>query len=165
MANGERANATHKYVDKQDDELSVSLKVYVDKCFDNLKDAINAAEKAHDEHQEEISKALDARFQAQEKAIAVATAAHDKRLDAMNEFRETLRDQNKTFITQVQHDALATQFNEKLEAVKVDMHKLELSAAVLAGKASQSSVVLSYVFTVVTLIVAIASLVLRFAGK
>jgi hypothetical protein len=40
-------------------------------------------------------------------ATKVALAANEKRLDGMNEFRSTLRDQNSTFVTRTELYAIA----------------------------------------------------------
>lgn len=42
---------------------------------------------------------FDARFDAMEKAVKVADAANEKRLDNVNEFRATLETQQATFVT------------------------------------------------------------------
>lgn len=41
----------------------------------------------------------DARFDAMEKAVSVADAANEKRLDSVNEFRAVLETQQTTFVT------------------------------------------------------------------
>lgn len=45
---------------------------------------------------------MDTRFDAVEKAVETADAANEKRLDSVNEFRATLTDQQKTFITRAE---------------------------------------------------------------
>jgi len=45
---------------------------------------------------------FDARFDAVQQAVRTADAASEKRLDNVNEFRATLADQQKTFITRAE---------------------------------------------------------------
>ena len=45
----------------------------------------------------ELEKRMDQRFELMDKALTVALTAMDKRLDSMNEFRSSLRDQASQF--------------------------------------------------------------------
>jgi hypothetical protein len=45
--------------------------------------------------------------EADTRATQVALAANEKRLDGMNEFRQSLRDQNATFVTRTELYAIA----------------------------------------------------------
>lgn len=54
---------------------------------------------------DEVDKRYQQRFVEQEKAILTALAANDRRLDGMNEFRDTLKDQAATFIPRSEYDA------------------------------------------------------------
>lgn len=51
---------------------------------------------------ETLKEHFDARFDAVEAAVKTADAANEKRLDNVNEFRATLTDQQKTFITRAE---------------------------------------------------------------
>ena len=55
---------------------------------------------------EEMEKRTDNRFAAQENAINKAEIALSERLGTMNEFRATISDQAKHFITRPEHDKL-----------------------------------------------------------
>jgi hypothetical protein len=55
---------------------------------------------------EEMDKRFTNRFEAQETAIGKAEAALSERLNTMNEFRATISDQAKHFITRPEHDKL-----------------------------------------------------------
>lgn len=164
MAAGDRINATHKYVDAQD----VSLRDYFDMQVKFLKEMIEDAEKAHDEHQEEITRALDERFRSQEKALATALAANEKRLDGMNEFRSTLSDQSKTFINRLEHNSLISSTNEKFDSVNKRfselnglIQNLQISDAVINGKASQTQVIISYLIGIAGIIFGILNIVAK----
>ncbi len=105
-----------------------------------------------------LEKSLDERYITQEKAIAVANEASNKRLDSMNEFRETLRDQNKTFITQAEHNSLIALVNEKFDTIEDSIKAIQISDAVLAGKASQSQFIVVLIISIVGLIASIMRL-------
>ena len=49
-----------------------------------------------------LEKIIDIRFSSIEKAADLARAGIEKRLDSMNEFRETLKDQVSRFITRTE---------------------------------------------------------------
>lgn len=67
---------------------TVTMKEYVDMQVQFL-ERMNSL---RDEHQREISRIKD-------ENIKTAYNAQDKRLDGMNEFRETLKDSNSTYVT------------------------------------------------------------------
>lgn len=103
---------------------------------------------------EERKQQFNNRFEAMDKAVSTATSSLDKRLDTMNEFRNTLKDQNATFLTKTEYDNRHTELSKQIEDLK-------LSRAEMAGKASQSSVNLAYAVTGIGLIISIVSLILR----
>lgn len=69
-------------------QVTVTMKEYVDKQVELMQEMNNL----RDEHQKEINKIKDDN-------IKNAYASMDTRLDAMNEFRETLKDSNSTYVT------------------------------------------------------------------
>lgn len=94
---------------------------------------------------EAMQNTFSARMNAMEKATTVAAGLMDKRLEAMNEFRNTLKDQASQFLTQAEFDA---QHQRVLE----DIRMLRESKATLDGKASQQSVNISLIIAVVGMI-------------
>jgi ethanolamine ammonia-lyase small subunit len=93
---------------------------------------------------------LTVRLEATDKAQEVYRSALDKRLETMNEFREALKDQNKTSIARPEH-----------ELVVADIRSLRESRATLEGKASMMSVIISYGISIISLFVAILALFLH----
>ena len=75
---------------------------------------------------------FDQRFEDSEKAIEKANTANEKRLDNVNEFRQTLTDQTATFMPRqeytVQHKALES----KIDILQSFQNKL-LGAIVFVG--------------------------------
>jgi hypothetical protein len=108
---------------------------------------------------------FDSRLIAIEHATNLAATTMEKRLDSMNEFRDTLRDQAGKFVTRDEanlqvariHDSLIA----KIEAIQGQVDKLQTFKDRLEGKASMTAVVISYLIGGAGLFVSILSLVLR----
>lgn len=130
---------------------------YVDIQYVSLKEHFEAILRS-------MEKALDSRFEAQEKAIRVANEASDKRLDSMNEFRATLSDQNKTFATCTEINAFRDMMKLELEKRDADIESLKLTRAELAGKATQSQVSIAMILSTIGLLVGIVGIVLKLTG-
>jgi hypothetical protein len=91
------------------------------------------------------------RFIAMDRAIGIATTSLDKRLDGMNEFRATLKDQGNTFVTKAEYQGRYDELSKQVE-------DLRLSRATLEGKASAKSVYVAYVISGISLLLGIVSL-------
>jgi hypothetical protein len=65
----------------------------------------------------ERDKRMEQKFDSMEKAVTKAEVAHEKRLEAMNEFRGQLSDQTKTFVPRTEFDIVAKKV-EKMENMK-----------------------------------------------
>ena len=102
-----------------------------------------------------LSEQLDERFRTQQEAIKLSQDVINARLEGMNEFRATISDQNKNYITKAEYGA-------KLEAINTDLRILREAKAVAEGKASQSSVIFLGVVSVIGLLVSLISLVVKF---
>jgi len=109
------------------------------------------------------------RIESLEKAVSVAKAEMDRRLDAMNEFRAALKDQAVSLATRLEHNALVKDVqalkeqlinyvtHAELSSMQADIRDLRESRAKLEGKASQQSVTVATVF-------GLAGIVLSFIG-
>ena len=84
---------------------------------------INAAEKRSDARFESMKTMVETAFETSKAAVSKAESATDKRLEGMNEFRDTLSDQAAHFVTK---DSLAS-LVEKLEA-QIDRNREDLDA-------------------------------------
>lgn len=127
---------------------------------------------------ETADKAKDNALHSIEEARKEAQGAMEKRLSSMNEFRDQLRDQATRFVTrdeyQTGHKPLEEKISQRVgveeykafyNQVMTTMEDYKINKAVLATKASNSSVVISWIFNVVVLAVAIISMVMRAQGK
>jgi len=126
--------------------LSIPAREYIDREVERaVRDAENRIN-----HQREVS---DSRFMSIEEARRLAKIEQDKRLDGMNEFRETLRDQASTFMTRsdVRHQDLVNRIEsaEKVQAA---------ATARIEGRAGLSSWIAPNAPAIISLIVAIAAL-------
>lgn len=94
---------------------------------------------------------IDTRFEAMEKAVTIANATMDKRLEGMNEFRSSLKDASALYFTRAEHQAY-------LEKVDADIRVLRESKAALEGKASAKSVIFATIIAVIGITLSVASL-------
>ena len=90
---------------------------------------------------------VEVRLRDMERATEMARISMEKRLDGMNEFRLTLKDQAAMLVPRSEHDLLARQIEEcrRVQAVQ-------------EGKASQLSVNLAYLIAAVSLAIAVIDL-------
>ena len=95
---------------------------------------------------------IDDKFNALDKANILAYQSMEKRLNGMNEFRDTLKDQASRFITRVELEVYMEKFNSNIKS-------LELSRAMLEGKADQKSVIITAAISLIGLLIGIFSLV------
>jgi hypothetical protein len=91
---------------------------------------------------------VDMRFKGVEDKTELAREAMEKRLDGMNEFRDTLSDQASRFVPR-------TEYNDLKDTVE----GLTESRAELRGKASQNSVIAAYVIAAVSIIISVIALI------
>lgn len=67
---------------------------------------------------ESMLELLQQRFEAQEKAIAKAELAVEKRLESMNEFRGQLKDQSAQFVTRAEFTTALKHVEQKVDDLK-----------------------------------------------
>ncbi len=123
--------------------IYISLKEYFEKSLISLK-----------EYFDKSLLTLKDQFQAQderaEKNLLIAKDALEKRLEGMNEFRDTLKDQAANFITKAEY-----------ESVRNDIRELREAKARLEGKADQFSVNIVMGISILGLLTSIISIVIH----
>ncbi len=97
---------------------------------------------------------VDIRFQQAERSTDLARSEMERRLEGMNEFRDTLKDQAARFVTR-------EELNAQLVRVDEAIRSLELSRAELKGKASQTSVMITLFLSAVGLAMGLINLLLK----
>jgi hypothetical protein len=95
-----------------------------------------------------LEKQMEIKFDSINKATQIAITNNEKRLEGMNEFREQLENQSSTFITRNEHEIINKQIVD-------DIRSLRESRAELQGKASQNSVFIGYIISIVAIIISI----------
>ena len=98
---------------------------------------------------------IDLRFNSIETSTKLAQDNLNTRLESMNEFRMSLKDQSSNFITRVEHEAMMAKYD-------FDIRVLREIAATNSGKASMNSVYTSYAIALVGIVMGIAGLLLKF---
>lgn len=112
---------------------------------------------------------VDAQIQSLKDQIAnirddtgTAKADLEKRLEGMNEFRDTLRDQAGKFITRSEVDVMMDATNKGLQELKLEKARIE---GIAAGKASQGAFLLAVSLGVLGLLLSAIGIVLQLRGS
>ena len=87
-----------------------------------------------------------------EKTTELARSSMEKRLDGMNEFRDTLKDQASRFVTRSELETI-------VEKIGSEIKLLNKSKDILEGKASQLSVNITLTVSIVSVLIAIIALI------
>ena len=95
-----------------------TLKEYVDQRFRDGEKSVEAAVAASD-------KATSVAMTAEQRAVAKAEAASEKRFESVNEFRQTLTDQAATFMPRSEAQVLNQALAEKVDLQAARLDKLE----------------------------------------
>lgn len=103
----------------------------------------------------ELKNYMDVKFENIEKSTRFAQDNLNTRLEGMNEFRNSMKDQATQYITRAEHDALITKIDS-------DVRYLREATAEAKGKATQQSVSIAYIISFIGLLVAVVSLVIKF---
>ena len=88
-------------------------------------------------------------------SVKTAYASMEKRLESMNEFRDTLKDQAAKFITREEMEA-------KFETIDKQVDDLRMNKATLDGKASQQAVTTALLISLASIILGIIGIIINF---
>lgn len=139
-----------------------------------LEKANVAGEVALDKRLAAECKALDARFAAMDRALGIATGEQEKRWDAANEFRESLKDSTDvlkeitlTLPRRIEFDDLRNRVNTMMvtlplhDALEKRINAIESWQDRQEGKASQASVMIAYLISGVSLLLGVATFIIE----
>jgi hypothetical protein len=98
-----------------------------------------------------VEELVETKLKAIEEARRLALSSMEKRLDGMNEFRQSLNDMRSSYITRETYDS-------RHEAIMKEVDELRLFRAAIDSKASQNSVYISYVVSALAIIGALVAL-------
>jgi hypothetical protein len=97
-----------------------------------------------------IKELTDVKIKALEVATSLAKANLELRLESMNEWRQQSKDREELFARR-----------DTVRSIEERVGQLEISKAVVDGKASQFSVNMAYVISAIGILLGVASLILR----
>ena len=103
---------------------------------------------------------FDARLTAMDEAVSLARESMETRLEGMNEFRTSLKEQADKFITRLEHFQVEEAHGQIHKGIAEDIRMLRESKAELQGKASQTAVMLTMIIAFLGLFTAIMSTIL-----
>jgi ATP-dependent Zn protease len=89
----------------------------------------------------ELDRRYTLRFDLSERAITVALDAMNRRLDGMNEFRNTLRDQSNSFVSR-------PEWETREHALEEQVKQLELERENAVGRSQQTLLLMGVFFTI-----------------
>jgi hypothetical protein len=95
-----------------------------------------------------VSKLSKERYNNIVKATDVAKESSDRRLDGMNEFRASLKDQNATFVPR-------SEYKVQTDKLDHDIQDLKEFKAMHEGKATMGSVYIAYILAALGVIVSV----------
>jgi len=146
---------------------TISLREYYDLRLTRLKEHCDALMLAHEKHSKEyyesrlaaIAASVEVAKTASDKALETARLGIEARLASMNEFRASLTDQTKTYVTRPEMDLIKTRQDEVRATLPNFATRLEVIAAnerqdkeislmrefraTIEGKASQTTAMIS----------------------
>lgn len=126
-----------KPMESKNNKNTVSLRDYFDNRFTELKNY------------------MDIKFNSIEKSTCLAQENLNARLENMNEFRSSLKDQTANFITRTEHESLIQKYDS-------DIRVLRETQAEARGKASIQSVYVGYAIAFIGIIMGILGLLFKF---
>lgn len=122
--------------------------------------AHSAAHDAHAVLHKVEAQAHKEQHAAEHTAVGVAQASMDKRLDAMNEFRDQLRDQAATFISRSQYDAFVQHYekahDEVLQQVATEREERRANEGSHRGSAAS----IGWIVTAISVVGAILGIII-----
>lgn len=108
----------------------------------------------------ELKNYMDVKFSAMEKSTCLAQDNLNTRLESMNEFRNSLKDQTAHYVTRAEHNSLAIKYELEVKNLQKSIDENKLYISEQKGKASVQSVYMAYVFAVVGMIIGIIGLLI-----
>ena len=140
-----------KYIDDEIDHMEHHLEA-------QLNDRVTASTELRDELEKRVVESTDLKIQSLKEATELARTTLNIRLDSMNEFRGTLKDQSSLMFTRSEHE---------LYKDKVDTWMKEFAEwkAKQEGKADQSAVNTALLLAIIGTSIGIISLLLGLFGR
>ena len=104
-----------------------------------------------------ICQKIEQHFDLLDRAVCKSEQAMEKRLEGMNEFRQSLEDQNRTFMPRKELESIIGDIQDKL-------NRLEKHQERIANMKQGGNIVWAYVLSGVSLLAALIALVTNIGG-
>jgi len=139
-----------------------SILKYVDERFDTIKEQV----KENDSHLKEflcdkistVKESISIAMSAADKATAKAETAMDKRLEGMNEFRNQMGDQQRTFLPRAEYNLGHTNVTDKMD-------NLEKRLDAIDNKKTGGNIVWAFVISGISFIGMVIGIIYVFTGR
>ena len=119
--------------------------------FDAQQEAVSTAMTA-------AEKAVSAAMAAAEKAVAKAETAAEKRFEAVNEFRQTLGDQQRTFLTRTEYNVQHQALSDRVDTMNVHVIGIDRLLGELRERGAGRSDIWSILVASVGMLISLATL-------
>ena len=103
----------------------------------------------------ELKNYMDIKFTSIEKSTCLAQENLNSRLENMNEFRNSMKDQASQYITRMEHETLISKYDS-------DIRILREAKAEAQGKASQQSVNVVTTIAIISVIIGFVGIIIKF---
>jgi anaerobic ribonucleoside-triphosphate reductase len=118
--------------------------------LEHVKSLLAEKDKRDEQRFQANTGAVNAALQAAEKAVQKAEAAAERRFEGVNEFREQLAEQARTFAS-----------SEKVDLIIERINRMEGNQNIQAGRSSGASMMVAYALSAIVALVAIFSFFLK----
>ena len=125
---------------------------------------INAVEQRSDQRFESMRVMVETAFSTAQTAIDKAEAATDRRLEGMNEFRDSLSDQASRFVTKEQIDLLVGKIEAEIARNREDLDALAKRIDIRQGQLEGSKLTIGSLITILTIGIASIGLLVVLAN-
>jgi hypothetical protein len=105
------------YLEARIDATAVNLEARIDATASHLGARLDAAEKLNVERAEAARAAISAAMAAADRAVNKAEVAAEKRFESVNEFRNTLSDQQRNLVPRAEFEAAERAMTFRLDAI------------------------------------------------
>jgi small-conductance mechanosensitive channel len=108
------------------------------------------------------NKATEIAMAAAKEATSKADAAHEKRFEGVNEFRTTLSDQQKTFVTKAEIDIRVANLDKEMEEISRWRHAMDQKVSLQTGRGAGFTAIWGYFIAGVGLIATVVGTAMLF---
>ena len=127
----------------------VDLKDLFNSQIENIRTLINANDKNYNQRFDNVIEATKSALAAADRAVNKAEQATEKRFEGVNEFRNTLSDQQRTFVPRAEIEILIKSINEKIEDLEESALTMRSQSAGIKEGAGMVALIAGVVATLI----------------